>query len=157
MNEFMISESDLSEMRVQDLKFRFFHVLRTTKGGGMLDPEISANIDRYVKLRYYQWSEDWYTKDPTQVYNEEMSNIKRCEPKDFGDDEDSRKLYNTWITDTYSFDLFCPDYEMNDFKLFNTKGAMMSKAIIFRVEKCKNPPFHPTFCESDEKIEEFLS
>ena len=79
--------------------------------------------------------EDWYTKD---IYNEYDSGIKRCQRDDFGLDADSHDFWDTWITDDYQFDLFCPDYANQNLSIQNQKGAMESKSVIFNIEKCVN-------------------
>ena len=59
-------------------------------------------------MSFIQMEEDWYSED---VYFESNHTIKRCEAIDFGQDVDSQAYYNTWVTDSYAFDLFCPDYD----------------------------------------------
>ena len=63
-------------------------------------------MDRYLNLSFYQLEEDWYLDNP---YKETNFTVRRCEPTDFGEDEQSQAYYHTWITDTYAFDIFCPD------------------------------------------------
>ena len=83
--------------------------------------------------------------------------MKRCEPEDFGEDAESQAFYHTWITDIYSFDLFCPDLDKQRLDLYNQKGAMKSKSIIFRVEKCKDPEGQTGYCKSDKEFKEFVN
>ena len=39
---------------------------------------------------------------------------RRCQPEDFGDDKDSKDLYELWISDDYSYDIFCPNLLENE-------------------------------------------
>ena len=43
-------------------------------------------------------TENWYKKE---IYFESNSGLKRCEPDDFGSDEQSHYYWRTWITDDY--------------------------------------------------------
>lgn len=72
--------------------------------------------------------EDWNT---TQIYFEQNHTIKKCKPEDFGPDKASQDYWHTWITEKYAFDIFCPDFNQNDLNMYNQKGAMNSKSIIF--------------------------
>ena len=98
--------------------------------------------------------EDWYEK---QVYFKSETGLKRCLPEDFGPDEDSQYYWHTWITDTYAFDLFCPDYGNQNLALKNKKGDMISKSIVFNIDKCIDTPENPGFCKSEEEIADFIS
>ena len=84
-------------------KLRFFYVLRKPDG---LSKEESAEVETYVNMTFLQMEENWYTD---QIYFDSNYTIKRCEPEDFGEDELSQAYYRTWVTDSYQFDLFCPD------------------------------------------------
>lgn len=81
--------------------------------------------------------ENWY-KD--QVYNKTKLRSKKCEPEDFGSEEISQKFWHTWINEDYKFDLFCPDLINDDMTLYNQKGAMKSKSVVFKIERCVDDP-----------------
>lgn len=98
--------------------------------------------------------EDWYDN---QVYFETDLSVKRCEPSDFGDDPLSRDIFHTWITDKYQFELFCPDMSAHIHSLYNQRGAMKSKSIIFRIEKCQDVAGQSNYCKSDEELNKFIN
>ena len=117
-NEFKIQLDDKPSMNIKDTRFKFFHVFRKTSSGiGTLPPDKSKDIDRYINIQYYQYQEDWWSVDSDKVWIEFGSNVKRCNKDDFGGDEEGNKLYDTWHTSSYNFDLFCPDLEVTNLEL----------------------------------------
>ena len=87
-----------------------------------------------------------------QVYTEKSISAKLCSVYEFGNDSFAEEFLKTWITDTYQFDVFCPDLRQYDYSLYNKKGAMKANSLIFRVEKCVDPVDQPGFCKDDEVI-----
>ena len=107
--------------------------------------------------------EDWY-KPPTERFSFYNFGIKRCTEYEFGDDIYGEYFLSTWYTQAYKFDLFCPDLKQQDLRLYNQKGAMKSKSIGFRVERCVEDDSVPIDshdhtskqCKSDSEIDEVL-
>ena len=66
-----------------------------------------ADLHRYVNVSFHHQNEDWNTGIVT-VSNHSS---KRCESKDFGSDEQSKKLYDLWVSEDYTYDIICPDLE----------------------------------------------
>lgn len=129
-------------------------MLRRTSGVGNLEPEIANNIERYLTFTYYQHTEDW---NSDEIFTASNLSIKKCKPADLGGDAYAEEVYKGWNTKTYSFDLFCPDYDKSKISLFNTKGAMNSKAAYFRIEKCRDPENQPGFCKPEAEINSLIS
>ena len=73
-------------------------------------------MNKYLNITFLQMEEDW---NKEQIYFDSNFTVKRCEAQDFGDDEQSQAFYHTWVTDTYAFDLFCPDITNQDLSMFN--------------------------------------
>ena len=71
--------------------------------------------------------EDWNTGVVTYANH----SIKRCEPEDFGNDDQSDQLYELWISDDYEFDIFCPDLEKNEIQLYSQEGENFVQSMIF--------------------------
>ena len=111
---------------------RFFYVLRKPDG---LSKQESKDVEKYINMTFLQMEEDWNTD---QIYFESNHGVKRCEATDFGEDAQSQAYYHTWVTDTYQFDLFCPDLKNQDLKLYNQRGAMRTKSVVFRIETCQD-------------------
>lgn len=107
---------------------------------------------QYVNVSFHQMQEDWNTGKVT------FSNhsARRCEPKDFGDDEQSKHLYDLWISDAYYFDIFCPDLFSKDLTFYSEEGENLVQSMIFQIEKCQPERNPPGFCKSDAEIEEYI-
>ena len=73
------------------------------------------------------------------MHHDHKTSVKNCEQSDFGNDTKAKKYYEMWVNDDYQYELFCPDLEEQDLQLYNEKGHMKVKSIIFRVEKCVDP------------------
>lgn len=100
--------------------------------------------------------EDWYSAD--NVYTEINYGAKRCQPDDFGKDNQSHAFWHTWVTDDYAFDLFCPDYDLGNMTIYNQKGAMQSKSILFKIKYCQNDTKKDgEMCKSREDIDAFIN
>ena len=41
--------------------------------------------------------------------------------------------------------------------MYNQKGSMVSKSIIFNVEKCIDPDDKPGYCKTENEIKEFIN
>ena len=113
-----------------------YHVLRKSNGVETIDPAISKELDRYVKIEYFQKIEDWNKPNQNEIFDESNWSSKRCDIADLGNDTFAEEIYEQFINDKYAFDLFCPDFDKTDYKIQSTKGSMFLKSFFFRVEKC---------------------
>lgn len=89
--------------------------------------------------------EDW---NVGKVTNSNHS-ARRCLPEDFGNDEESKQIYDLWISDDYYFDIFCPDLTNNDISFFSEEGENIVDSMNFQIEKCNPNENKPGFCKTD--------
>lgn len=122
---------------------------------GPIKKEIKQELSKYVKVSYRQLIEDW-NKPVDDVYTEQSIGAKRCSVYEFGNDTYADQYFSTWVTDSYEFDLFCPDLLAHHYDLFDKNGAMLANSLIFRVEKCEDTAESSSFCKDDKIIEEFV-
>ena len=119
--------------------------------------EFQKQIEKYLKITYLQVEEDWYQKEDHSIFKQSKHSVKQCDRQSFGSDEPgdiSDQIFSTWYNDDYKFNLFCPDFSQNDLYLYNEKGTMQSKSIMFKIELCQDEDHHEGFCKKD--IDEFI-
>ena len=93
--------------------------------------DISAGWSHFLK----QMDENWNTGVVRYVNH----TSRRCEPIDFGSDNQSKALYELWIHPDYYFDIFCPDLQSKDITFFSEEGENIVKSMIFdNLLPCRN-------------------
>ena len=102
-----------------------------------------------------QSRDDWYKPHFEGRYNFTDYPVRRCLQEDFGSDERSVKLFETWNGIT----ILCPHAEdLGNFYLHGDLASMIVDHIQFNIKKCvqseRNEEQLP--CKSDEEIREFI-
>lgn len=77
-NEYNVQMSEKSEVTINETHFRFFHVLKSTKSPGFLDPKYKGNLHRFVRATYFQTVTDWNSERKEDVIKEFEYPAIRC-------------------------------------------------------------------------------
>ena len=103
----------IEDVKYEDLNATIFFAVRK-KIDKKAPIYMKDGLDRYINITFMQAEEDWDNQE--EVIKERLIKTKQCDQYDFGTDDTSKKLFESWN----GFSLFCPQVtEQNGLKLHN--------------------------------------
>lgn len=101
-----------------------------------------------MDIYYEQENDNWYINTTVLKRYE----VKYCNQDDFGWDDQSIRIYNSWV----NYMVICPDFKQGDGLYIADDGLqMIYSQINIKFAKCDSKKKN-NICKSDNEIESFL-